>query len=405
LVEIELEANNKHYMVRRGIKPNVFEVYEDGILLDQQLVGDYQDYLEEKILKCSFRTFMQTSIISIERYTPFMSLSKADRRNFIEDILDIKVFSVMNTIVKGKVSKANEELRLLESTYNNQKNTAILKKKHIDTIDSIRSNGVANIQQKIDETNAELILVQEALSVLVGNVDPLKQKLEDIKIKVGEKKAIKEQIAIIQREISGIDANATHMDNLSGKTCHVCTQVVPQEFVSTVLENAHAQILTLQSNMGAQQDLLSQYDGLEEEYSNTNNSYYELTTEIQVKTALVGSLKDQVSKYEREKVKIENLDSTTEAKAELKQLAKEILETKEKIDTIKEELEYNKVLLELFKDSGIKSKIIDQYIPVINQLVNEYLQKLDFFVSFHLDSEFNETIKSRHRDKFVYDSF
>lgn len=120
---------------------------------------------------------------------------------------------------------------------------------------------------------------------------------------------------------------------------------------------------------------------------------------------MIGSLKDQISKYEKEKVKIENLDSTTEAKAELKQLAKEILESKARIDAIKEELEYNKVLLELFKDSGIKSKIIDQYIPIINRLVNEYLQKLDFFVSFHLDSEFNETIKSRHRDKFVYDSF
>lgn len=280
LVEIEFEANNKHYMVRRGIKPNVFEVFEDGILLDQQLVGDYQDYLEEKILKCSFRTFMQTSIISIERYTPFMSLSKADRRNFIEDILDIKVFSVMNTIVKGKVSKANEELRLLESTYNNQKSTAILKKKHIDTIDSIRSTGVANIQLKIEETNDELILVQETLSALTKQVDPLKQKLESIKIKVSEKKSIKEQISLIQREISGIDSNASHMDSLSGKTCHVCTQVVPEEFVSVVLDNAHAQILALQSNLGVQQELLSKYDGVDDEFVNTNNSFYDLTTEI-----------------------------------------------------------------------------------------------------------------------------
>lgn len=403
LVEIELSIGQDQYMIRRGIKPNVFEIYKNSVLVDQSSVNDYQDYLEENILGSSYRTFLQTSIISIENYKPFMSLTKAERRDFIEDILDIKVFTLMNQLVKSKVTKAKEELKLLALNVTSSKDKIKMLKTHIDSLESLQSNSIDDLNMKLhsyreDAANSVLVTTRctTELSKLSTKKDSLKQRKQEKDLLQSSLISVKTNIRSIERELVFFQEN----DN-----CPTCTQSLLGDNIHTVLHKHNETHCALVIDRNILMMKLEDYTDIDDQISELNSKVSLLNSEVSVANANIQNANRLILITEKEILKLENSVDIKEYKDKMKVLAKEAMVHISRQTELNTEQDYNTIMLELFKDSGIKSKIVDQYIPIINKLVNQYLDKLNFFVSFNLDSEFNEVIKSRHRDTFTYSSF
>ena len=403
LVEIEVSANGKDYLVRRGIKPNVFEIFENGVLLDQSVVLDYQAYLEENILKCSYRTFLQTSIISIENYKPFMSLAAKERRDFIEDILDIKIFSTMNVLVKAKITKNKEELRLLDTSMRGLKEKIILQKTHIATLEEMNSAGLEALNDKMSEFKKELATNKKILKdgeketarlTELGKALALDKTANDYL--VTQRIEVRTKIASSEKEIAFFETN----DN-----CPTCRQGIAHDHVSSIRDThnlSYTELLASQDNIN---ERLKSYVDINDRLTDYRKEFSAHQTTTNVATSNVERITKSIKGVDSDIAKLGVSINIQEQKDYLAEFVADILELRNRQTEINEEQDYNAVMLELFKDTGIKSKIVDQYIPVINLLVNQYLDKLDFFVSFNLNSEFNETIKSRHRDDFTYSSF
>lgn len=403
LTEIELISNQDIYLIRRGIKPNIFEIYKNSELVDQSSVNDYQDYLEEFILKCSYRTFCQTSIISIENYKPFMSLTPAERRDFIEDILDIKVFSVMNTLIKSKVTKNKDELKLQEVSIRGYKEKLVIQKNNITNLELMLSTGIQALEDKLDEYNNELISVEEELNHCENKIESLSETRNQLKEIYKKRNFLNTQISDINSQLRNSEKDSKFFEN--NDSCSVCRQPLSKHHTKTILETHRTTSDALISSRDILTTQLSEYAS----YDTDNDAYSKLESEnnskISVANSTISRLNRLISDTNKEKLKLEKSENIEELKSELKSGAKEAMKIQDRITKLNEESGYNTIMLELFKDSGIKSKIVLQYIPIINKLANQYLEKLDFFVSFNLDNEFNETIKSRHRDDFTYSSF
>lgn len=400
LVEIELSINSDNYLIKRGIKPNLFEIYKNSELVDQTSVNDYQDYLEENILGCSFRTFLQTSVISIENYKPFMSLTKAERRDFIEDILDIKVFTVMNQLVKAKIVKNKDELKLINLSLQSSKEKILLLKSHIDTLESLQKNSIQDMNKRLQEAQENSSEAHQVIQDVTILLDENNTELKTLKSKKQEKTSIESKINELKSSIRQVENQLIYLEE--NTNCPTCKKPFDSEESKVKLREKHSSLLEQKEPILEE---LKQYDGIDEQIYSLMEIISELTNKISNSNTIISSANKTILSIEKEKLRLENSEDILEQKNVMKELAKSAMALKEKQTEINTEQDYNLVMLELFKDSGIKSKIVEQYIPVINTLVNQYLDKLDFFVSFNLDSEFNEIIKSRHRDNFTYSSF
>lgn len=402
LVEIEFESNSNSYIIRRGIKPNVFQVIENGVPLQQTNSSDFQDFLEKNILRTNFKTFVQTSILSVENYKPFMTLRAHERREFIEDVLDIKVFTYMNKIVKTKITKNAEELKLLGVQVTNAFNKANMQKQHIAQIEAIKSNSTDQIKAKIAAFESEkagiVFRTEELQEQLTKNV----QVASVLSAKVKEHSAILTAIDKLEKFISDSESK---LDSLSNDVCPVCSSVIHESTKSDITDPIETQIKTASENAHVLVHRLSEFENVSSDLQSTNEIISCINSKIASGTSLISKLSEEILSLKEEILNSNKIEELSDMKAELKQTAIEALEFKRKQADLKTDQQYNELMLEMFKDSGIKSNIVNQYIPVINSLINMYLEKLDFFVSFHLDSEFNESIKSRHRDEFTYGSF
>ena len=403
LVEIEFIDNNNTYLVRRGIKPNIFEIFENGVLIDQTLIADYQTHLEEKILKCSYRTFIQTSIISLENYKPFMEMTKADRREFIEDILDIRVFSTMNILLKSQVTKQKEELRLLDMSIKSLKEKIVMQKSHIEQLEEIKKTGIDAIDGKIEEYSAEIATISNTYKEYEALSLELSDKRNALTKLIGSRNVINSSISATRAEIAH---NEKHIKFFQQHDeCPTCKQNMAESHINAVTTDHDAAMVRLNGVLLGLQEQLDGLGNIDQE--NTNLTRLEASNSANMSSAntSISRLTRQIRDAYEEKDKILSTSDLSDQKAELSESAKKAYALSQRRTELNDQQNYNVVMLELFKDSGIKSKIVDQYIPVINSLVNKYLEALDFYVSFNLDSEFSETIKSRHRDTFTYNSF
>ena len=403
LVEAELTVNNKDYLIKRGIKPNIFEIYENGVLLDQSSVLDYQSHLEDNILKFSYKTLLQTSIISVENYLPFMTLPKAGRREFIEDILDIKVFSTMNQLIKAKVSKNKDELRLLEESIKGAKDKILLQKSHIEQLENMRKVGIDTLDKKLEEYQDEIL----SISKIFDTQAQIESKFETDKLNLNEvqKKRLilsqkissdKNKLKTYEKDINFFDA---HDD------CPTCMQSINPVHVERLIGNKRVLLADLMLSITDTEEKYFEYDHYDNDIMTLSKNESKYSGMISVVNSSIQRIKKSISDTLKEKSNLLKEDDIQERKDGMSETAKKAMLLRERQLVITEEQSYNALMTELFKDSGIKSKIVEQYIGTINILVNEYLEKLEFFVSFNLDSEFNETIKSRHRDDFTYNSF
>ena len=405
LVEIEFSIGKKEYLVRRGIKPNIFEIFVDGSLLNQEAKsGDYQDVLEKNVLKLSHKSFSQIITLGASTFVPFMQLPAQARRNFIEDLLDIQIFSTMNNLLKTRIQDnkdalkdANTQLALCEQKIE-------LNKKHIE---SLRQNNNELITLKQSKINQHITMIDVALD----EIEKFSTKIEEFKISIGDEQSITDRLNKVTTLHSELKFKLTdhnkHIKFLhTHDHCPTCTQDINPTFKeenlntkiasAEELDSALTKLSEEQAKINARMkeivDIDNQISDYNAEITDRNNKirmYQKYNSELQKE---IGSLRNNQTKVETDAVDL------NKAKKELKD-----------VHTLIEELTENRSLLGtaavLLKDGGIKTKIVKQYVPVMNKLINKYLAAMDFFVQFELDENFDEKIKSRFRDEFSYASF
>jgi len=405
LVEIEFQTGRKSYKIVRGIKPNVFEIYADGELINQDAAArDYQKYLEESILKMNYKSFTQIVILGSASFTPFMQLPAFTRREIIEDILDIQIFTTMNTVLKDKIIEIKDKLTAADSRLEVLKQKATLQKEYVDTLEANKEKRSDEIATRIEAGELSIIQFQNLVTTLegkkithedasaaLGDLTSKQKKLDQFKTKFST------QLRDLQKEVAFYEGT---------DECPTCRQGIAHDHKETIVTSRQEKIQELSSGMEKLQkeftkleELISENDTLSEQISGLNKEIITHNNEIIVQQRLIQALNLELNDIATKTADIDG------EKDKLKTFAKDVLAQNSEKANLNEEKHYMDAVSTLLKDTGIKTKIIRQYLPVINKLVNKYLTAMDFFVQFNLDEKFDETIKSRHRDDFSYASF
>lgn len=406
VVEIEFSVHNVDYFVRRGIKPNIFEITRNGKPLDQESkVTDFQTHLEKNILGLNFDTFTQVVILGSSSYVPFMQLKTSDRREVVEDLLDIKIFSAMNFVLKAELASTKESIRTIE-------NDAKLIKEKMKMQKRFLNDSKEQIKQVIAEKQAEIAKSMETIALCEANIDMTNNTIEvargNLERVVGsndvckklhsEETEIYADIKKIKKELSFFESN---------DSCHTCQQTIDAEFKKNKIINLTRET---EKNQNKLDELTTQIKEAEEQLAKFKK-YSEQITYLQTENVKEQAKIDAENRYiARLNEEISKLYSTGDVSVEkhqneLDQLRDDLAElsAKHKEATYKRGLQ--EVAFEMLKDSGIKTKIIRQYLPAINKLINRYLKELNFPISFHLDENFKEQIESRFGESFSYASF
>jgi len=403
VVELEFSLYKNKYRIVRGIKPNIFEVYKNNDLINQNADSkDYQEYLEKHILKIGYKSFCQVVVLGSATFLPFMQLPAAQRREIVETLLDLQIFTTMNSVLKDKVQKNKEDFIRVEEQKRNIEEKIIIIKKYIEKREQESKESVEKKEKEIKKIDEIIISKKEELKKVEKEYHELSQDVSDDKKITNEntnllllREKINSKIDMVSEEITFLETN---------DDCPTCKQRIEESF-------------KLES-IGDKNDKLKEYkDGLfllKEKIFNNEKEMQSLNESKEKLSKVKEQFRDisfDLSSTERMKKSIEaeiksiKKKESTISNEEIKDSEEELI----KINDIYNELIKNKDLYSassvLLKDNGIKSRIIKKYIPIINKLINKYLSDLNFFVKFELDEEFNEVIKSRHRDEFSYSSF
>ena len=405
VVEVEFDTGNKAYKIIRGIKPNVFEIFCNGELVNQDAaVRDYQEYLEKFILKLNYKSFTQIVILGSASFTPFMQLKSADRREIIEDLLDIQIFSTMNSLVKNRLSN-NKDLvanKKHEIDLATQKHD--MQKKHIDELKQ-------NNEDKVKEYETEIQCNSDIVSSLLANVTILTTEVESLQNSVAIKIETEAKVKTITKIESQIEINLSKFRKDIGffqshDNCPTCRQTIAMEFKEEELTNLSTKVTECEHGLSQlEQKLNAEQEKL--------NDIAEKQKELQRKQVEIATYNTTITETNKMIARLHKLaEELKNSKTVSDKEEKELSDIKDCLTNLKNDLRvfidertYYEVAGNLLKDTGIKTKIVKQYLPVINKLVNKYLASLDFFVNFNLDESFKETIKSRHRDEFTYNNF
>jgi len=405
VVEVEFNAANKSYKIIRGIKPNIFEIYCNGELVNQDAaVRDYQEYLEKFILKLNYKSFTQIVILGSASFTPFMQLKSADRREIIEDLLDIQIFSTMNSLVKDRLSNNKDLVANKKHEIDLETQKHDMQKKHIDELKQ-------NNEDKIKEYETEIQCNSDTVSSLLANVTIFTAEVESLQNSVAIKIETEAKVKKITKIESQIESNLSKFRKdisffQSHDDCPTCRQAIAMEFKEEELTNLSTKITEcehglsqLEQKLNAEQEKLNDIAEKQKELQRKQVEIATHNTTITETNKMIARLHKLV-----EELKNSKTVSDKEEK-ELNDIKEHLTNLKNDLKVFIDERTYYEVAGNLLKDTGIKTKIVKQYLPVINKLVNKYLASLDFFVNFNLDESFKETIKSRHRDEFTYNNF
>jgi DNA repair exonuclease SbcCD ATPase subunit len=405
LVEIQFNVNNKSYKVIRGIKPNKFEIWVDDELMNQDAAAkDYQKVLEQQILKLNYKTFTQVVILGSASFVPFMQLSSAQRREVIEDILDIRIFSTMNQLLKEKASDTKAEIARIENEIANAKTKVEAQNAIIKTITDARADNIRSIQEKIASSTKEVERNQLEVDDLIRQIGDLKSQIEgQEKVKSDLKKA-EEIRSKLHNKIETIEQRKEFLD--SHDVCPSCEQGIPHEHKHSIISELDAKVSDQNSKVAELETVLGT---LNERLQNINGVLEEITSkniELSTKNSAVAIINKQIAELERE-IESHQTDTSNidEEKSKLKALAQDAMDKIKSKTTLQEHRNLEEVASLLLKDTGIKTAIIREYLPVMNKLINKYLNQMDAYIHFELDEAFNEIVKSRFRDEFTYASF
>jgi len=406
MVEVRFDVAGSRYKVVRGIKPQKFEIWKDDQLLNQSShAKEYQRILEQNILKLNHKSFHQIVVLGSSSFVPFMQLPAQHRRDVIEDLLDINIFSKMNQILKEKNSLIKEELRQLDYDLELKKEKIELQSKYIKEVQALSDDQIEEKENEIFLAEDSITNLQQENATTSDEIEKLSEGLEEgLKKNNDKKQTLLHYGAEFNQKIKALVRDSKFYEE--NDTCPTCSQDINQDLRSEKLSTAKTKASEIQK---ALDDVAEQSATVESTLERLNDT----SNEIRTKTALISGnsreivrLQGQINTLTAAISKIRGNDGdVAKASADLDNLKQEKADLFENRMYINETLSYNTVILEMLKDTGIKTKIIKQYLPVINQFINRYLQILDFFIHFNLDESFSETIRSRHRDSFSYDSF
>lgn len=405
VVEVEFDTGNKSYKIVRGIKPNIFEIWCDGELINQEAaVKDYQEHLEKFILKLNYKSFTQIVILGSASFTPFMQLPPAHRREIIEDLLDIQIFSAMNNILKDKVIN-NKDLttnKKYDIEMGQQKYD--LQKKHLDDLKQ-------NNEEKVKEYESEIANNTVTISSLASQIEEFSSNVAELQLLVDAKNETDAKVKKITKLESQIESNLSkfrkdisffeHNDD-----CPTCRQAIAMEFKEKELAVLSTKVAECDHGLQQLEQKLLEEQAKLNAINETQKKIQALQIKIATNTTSITETNKYIARLQKQVEELKtNTNSTEKEEEELKVINDKLSELKVQLKELLDEKTYYEVAAGLLKDTGIKTKIIKQYLPIINKLVNKYLASFDFFVNFNLDESFKETIKSRHRDDFTYASF
>ena len=404
-VEIEFDVGNISWKVIRGIKPNIFEVYRDDLLLDQSAnVLDQQKWLEQNVIKMNFKSFTQIVILGSSTFVPFMQLSTAHRREVIEDLLDIKIFSSMNNIIKEKIRSVKEDIKVLGLKKESLLDKIQMQESFIEELekrgkDNINNNNrkISDLDKEIEQYTQENESVEEPLRELIREQDAITGYAEKLR-KLGNLKGkISQKVSTITEE---------HKFFTENTVCPTCTQPIEDDFRINKINDAQNKAKELQSGYKELEEAIKEEEERERQFNSLSKEISNLTNGISQNNIKINGLRRQIRNLESEIQKItEQLANRNSEHEKLESFKDNLKTTYDELASKKDSINYYDFSYSLLKDGGVKSKIIKKYLPLINQQVNRYLQMMDFYINFTLDEEFTETVQSPIHEDFSYASF
>ncbi len=405
LVEIELSIGTKDYKIIRGIKPNIFEIWCDGDLLNQDAASrDYQKVLEQQILKLNYKTFTQVVILGSASFVPFMQLPSTQRREVIEDILDIRIFSTMNQLLKEKAQETKDAIFKIENEIASAKDKVDSQQAIIKTITEAKTENINNILSKISANSAEILSVEGEIESIISQIDTLKAGIndkEDVTEDIDKAKSIRSKLL---QKIETCEHNTQFFG--THDVCPSCRQGIPEEHKSNIVEELNAKLVEQNGKVSELEAVLIKLNAnlskINEIQSQITNKNIELSVRNSTVTLLNKQNKEMQIEIDNAKTDTKSID---EEKSKLKELATDAITKISTKTSLQEQRNLEEVASILLKDTGIKTAIIREYLPIMNKLINKYLQAMDAYIHFELDEAFNEQVKSRFRDDFTYASF
>ena len=404
LVEVEFSIGASKYKIRRGIKPNIFEIYQNNILVNQDAHSkDYQQFLEKQILKLNYKSFTQIVVLGSSSFIPFMQLPAPHRREVIEDLLDIQIFTRMNDILKVEMTTLAQNFKDTEKDLDVVIQKRDLQEQYIGRLDEQRKKSAHEINDKISKSKKNIDGYQRDITDLQEQIDTLQKGIIDEEVVSKRLKKITSLQDALEKNKGRIAKDITFY--LENDECNTCKQSIDPAFKTKILD--------------ARQDKAKEIElasiELDNKFNDVNNRINEIVdiqnkiTQIQYNinslNANIQAENRSIDSYNIDITKINEVENSEDEMLKLQDYRQEETKLRDEKTKLNDERYYAEISGNLLKDTGIKTKIINQYLPVINHYVNHYLQSLDFFVQFNLDNSFKETIKSRHRDEFSYASF
>tara|TARA_Y100000401_G_scaffold85782_1_gene71072 strand:- start:13196 stop:14902 length:1707 start_codon:yes stop_codon:yes gene_type:complete len=404
VVEIEFRVGTKEWKIVRGIKPNKFEIYCDDVMINQEANSrDYQKYLEQQVLKLNYRSFTQVVILGNASFTPFMQLKAIHRREIVEEILDIKIFSLMNLILKTKLKDLTDEVKDLDYQFNMAVEKIALQENFINDIKEDKDEIVKDKEKTLSEN-------EDILSERKDENDILEKQIEDLKSKIKDEAIYDEKLKKLRDIKSTLTEKHKQLTKelvffAENQNCPTCLQDIQSDHKDEMVKERQTKVTEIAEGS---KKLKVELDEVKKQVKEIDNAMQVIRGAEASRAGLLSSivelekynakLKADIQKFKDGKVSEKDEVNLRKMKDECKGVEATRLK-------VKEEMTYVNTAREILNDTGIKTKIIKQYLPIMNQLINKYLMSMDFYVNFHLDENFTETIKSRFRDTFNYASF
>lgn len=405
LVEVEFSIGASHYKIRRGLKPAIFEIYQNNVLVNQDAATkDYQEFLEKQILKLNYKSFTQIVVLGSSSFVPFMQLPAPQRREIIEDLLDIQIFSRMNDILKGELLQVGQDYKDAESTLSVVRQKIDLQEDYLERLDEQRKKSTQDINERIVKAKNSISQWSDEITERMDGIRDLRGTIED----EGRTDKRYQKFTSIQDQMK---RNATKVASdiafyNDNDECNTCKQSIDETFKNNIVSERKSKLteleqaqVQLKAELETTRQRMSEITAVHEKMQELQNEVNDRNVRIQTSNR---SIDEWNTEIQTASATLEDADEHVSKLAEYRTEERTVSDTK---NTLNDERYYAEISANLLKDTGIKTKIINQYLPVINHYVNHFLQALDFFVQFNLDGSFKETIKSRYRDDFSYASF
>ena len=404
-VEVEFSVGGTEWKIVRGIKPNIFEIWRDDFLLDQASAAlDQQKWLEQNVIKMNYKSFTQIVILGSSTFVPFMQLSAANRREVIEDLLDIRIFSTMNSVIKEKIRATKEDIKVLELKKESLNEKVEMQENFIEELENRGKENIkdkeGSIQELLNEENntlnentqiqSKVDSLQTQLEKYIGATEKLR-KLGNLKGKISNK------VSTITKEHKFFNENTV---------CPTCTQSIGEDFRINKINDAQNKVKELQSGYKELEEAIKEEEDRELQFITLSKEISKLTNDISQNNTKISGCQRQIRNLESEIQRItEQLANRNTEHDKLETFKENLKTTYDDLASKRDTINYYDFSYSLLKDGGVKSKIIKKYLPLINQQVNRYLQMMDFYINFTLDEEFNETVQSPIHEDFSYASF